>query len=70
MAVTLFDGTLETMDVQELARDLGVHPYTIHGYIRQGALRARRIGHRYIISREAFSDFLNGERTTAGMAVA
>ena len=54
-----FEGKLEIMDVDTLARQLNVHKVTLLRKIRKGKLYAQRIGRGYWISRDALRAFLD-----------
>lgn len=50
----------DVMDVQEVADYLGLHPKTVCAYIREGKIRAIRLGRYYRIRRQWLFDFLEG----------
>jgi len=41
-----------------VAKSLGVNVQTVRHYIRQGELRAARVGKRYVVTQEDIDDFL------------
>jgi excisionase family DNA binding protein len=52
-------GIKAAYSVSEAAALLGLHPGTVSGFIKNGELRAARLGHRTIrITHEALMDFL------------
>jgi len=57
----LFNGQIELLSVDDIAKALGVHNVTILRYIRSGKLKARKIGRGYYISKENFEKFVNLE---------
>ena len=59
--VQCFNGEFELHKAEDLAKELGVHIATIRRYIKQGKLKARRIGHNYMVSKESFRDFIEGK---------
>ena len=46
---------------QQAARAIGVSKPTLDELIKQGAIRARRVGKRVLIERESLVEFLRGE---------
>jgi excisionase family DNA binding protein len=61
------DGGL--MSIDQVAEQLGLHVRTVRRYVRDGRLRAARIGKQYRVSREAL-DALTGETNVAAVAAA
>lgn len=55
-----FNGEIELLGVEDIAKELDVHRVTIRRYIRSGKLRARKIGKCWYISKERFREFVNG----------
>lgn len=55
-----FNGEIELLEVEDVAKELGVHQVTIRRYIRGGRLKATKIGKRWYISKERFIEFVNG----------
>jgi len=53
-------GSLSLFDIQELADRFGVHPVTITGLIRDGTLKAKRMGRKYFISEKSLEDYFHG----------
>ncbi|MER5350172.1 helix-turn-helix domain-containing protein [Kitasatospora sp. NPDC002551] len=47
----------EYFSVEQVAELLGLHVRTVRGYVRDGRLRAVRIGKQYRIARRDFEDF-------------
>lgn len=56
-----FGGEIELLRVEDIAKVLKVHNATIRRYIKTGRLKAQRIGKRYFITKERFSEFVNGK---------
>lgn len=54
-----FDGKLEIIDVNSLAKKLDIHKVTLLRKIRQGKLCAQRIGRSYWVSKDALKAFLD-----------
>jgi excisionase family DNA binding protein len=55
------------LDVPEVAGTLGVHPLTVRRLIRNGELRAVRIGRRVVVPVAALDQFLESRpAATAG----
>ena len=54
-----FDGKVEIMDVESLARQLDIHKVTLLRKIRQKKLCAQRIGRSYWVSKDALKAFLD-----------
>ena len=46
------------MNTYHVAKSLGVNVQTVRHYIRQGELRAARVGKRYVVTQEDIDDFL------------
>jgi excisionase family DNA binding protein len=44
--------------IQEIAAALRVTPQTVRGYVKQGRLKAQRIGRPLLIPEESLRDFL------------
>ena len=51
------------LKVEDIARELDLHVNTVRGWIRDGKLKATRVGRDYRIKREDYEKFLQ-ERTT------
>lgn len=47
--------------VQEIAEILGISRKTIHKYVRQGDIKAIRLGNQLRITEQAFIDFLESK---------
>ncbi|MEV0189658.1 helix-turn-helix domain-containing protein [Kitasatospora purpeofusca] len=50
----------EYFSVEQVAELLGLHVRTVRGYVRDGRLRATRIGKQYRIARRDFDSFAGG----------
>jgi excisionase family DNA binding protein len=55
--------TTEWLTVEQIARELGVHPETIREYIRDGLLNAVQLKRSYRIRRLDYEDFLQRRET-------
>jgi len=62
--VKLFSGELELFKVEDIAKELDVNMETIRRYIRQGKLKAQKIGRRYYVSKDNLKAFANGGTPT------
>ena len=51
----------EFYSVEEVATILDLHPKTVRRFIREGKLKARKIGRAWKISRESFKEYAHGE---------
>ncbi|WP_327683564.1 helix-turn-helix domain-containing protein [Kitasatospora sp. NBC_00458] len=51
----------EYYSVEQVAELLGLHVRTVRGYVRDGRLRATRIGKQYRIARRDFESFTGAE---------
>lgn len=51
---------VDFLKLRDLALELEVHPTTIRRYIDQGKIDAVKVGKCYVISKENFEKFLNG----------
>jgi excisionase family DNA binding protein len=49
---------IDFLTVQETAKALGVTPQTVRTYIKQGRLKANRIGRPLLIMEESLKDFV------------
>lgn len=61
MTSKLFNGEIELLKVNDLAKSLSVHPGTILRYIREKKLPARKIGRSYFVSKENFKKYIDGK---------
>lgn len=52
----------QTLTVPELAEILGWHEETVYQHLRSGRIPARRMGRRYLISRDRITEWLRDER--------
>jgi len=50
---------LQLYTLKQIADRLGCTTRTLCNHVRAGRLRARRIGRRYLVTRESLLDFLN-----------
>lgn len=53
---------VETYTVEQVAEQLGVSVRTIREYVREGKIKAVKVGNKYIISEDNFRDFVNGKQ--------
>ncbi len=53
----------EWLTVEQIAKELGVHPDTIREYIRDGSLVAVQLKRTYRVRREDYEEFLRQRRT-------
>lgn len=51
------------LTVEQVAKDLQVHWQTVLNYIKNGKLKAIKLGKGYRISQKAFSEFVKKSRT-------
>lgn len=51
--------------VEEVAQSLKMNSRTIREYIRNGELKATRIGRKYVITQENYETFLSNDHTTS-----
>jgi len=58
-SVKLFRGEIELLKVEDIAAALDANIETIRRYIRQGKLKAQKIGRRYYVSKDNLKDFVN-----------
>jgi excisionase family DNA binding protein len=54
--------SVEWLSVDDIAKELNIHPDTVRGWIRERKLRATKLGRDYRIRREDLDKFLR-ERT-------
>lgn len=50
------------LNTYHVAKSLGVNVQTVRHYIRQGELRAARVGKRYVVTQEDVDDFLESRK--------
>ena len=62
MVKKLFNGEIELMPLDVLAKRLGIHIVTIRRYVRQGKLNARKIGRSYYVSKDSLKNFANATK--------
>ncbi len=54
----------EWLSVEAIAKELGVHPDTVRGWIRTKKLRAFKFGRDYRVKREDYDKFVRDRATT------
>ena len=52
---------IQLYTVDEIAKILQAHPVTIRRYIREGKIKAQKIGKRYYVTKENLKAFVSGE---------
>lgn len=52
---------IKLYSVNELSKELSVTSFSIRSYIRQGKLRAQKIGGRWYVAEENLQQFLKGD---------
>ena len=62
MVKKFFNGEIELMPLDVLAQKLGIHIVTIRRYVRQGKLKARKIGRSYYVSKDSLKGFVDGTK--------
>jgi excisionase family DNA binding protein len=62
MIKKFFNGDIELMSLDILAKKLEIHIVTLRRYVREKKLKARKIGRRYYVSRDSLKDFVNGTK--------
>ena len=60
-SVKFFSGEIELLRVADIARTLKTCEKTIRTYIRDGKLKARKIGKRWYVTKEKFREFVEGK---------
>lgn len=58
------------LSAQQVADRLGVHPRTVHRYVREGRLAASKVGNRYRISPTEVRAFLGGDADSSTLEAA
>lgn len=53
--------TQEAYNVKQVAEKLGVRIEAIRRYIKNGQLKAVKVGNKYIVSEDNYNDFINGK---------
>ncbi len=64
MPIKVADMTL--YDIPELSKTLKVTPLTLRNYIKQGKLRGRKVGRRWLVTEESLRDYLNARPEKEG----
>jgi len=62
--IKLMGGEIELLKVEDLAKALNCNMETIRRYIRQGKIKAQKIGRRYYVSKDNLKTFANGGTPT------
>jgi len=60
MPAKFFNGEIELLKIEDIAEGTGICTETVRRYIRQGKIKARKIGRRYYVSKDSFKEFVNG----------
>jgi len=50
-------GELKLYSLKELSKSLGITSFTLRTYIRQGKLRARKMGTKWLVTEDALKDY-------------
>ena len=58
--VKFFNGEIELLKAEDVAKVIGCNTETIRRYIRTGKIKAQKIGRRYYVSKDNFKAFANG----------
>lgn len=53
--------TQQFYDVKQVSEKLGVRVEAIRRYIKNGRLKAVKVGNKYIVSEDNYNDFINGK---------
>lgn len=54
-------GSITVYDLPEIAQKLRLHLDTLRRYVREGRLRATKIGKTYLVAEENLKEFLTGK---------
>ena len=57
------------LTVDEISKQMRVHPMTVYRLIKSGQLTAARMGRAYRIKREDFDEYLKGRQEDAGARI-
>lgn len=58
--ITLYRGEVEMSNVDKIAEKFGCNKETIRRYIRQGRIKAQKIGRSFYVSKASLIEFTNG----------
>lgn len=53
-------GGIKLFMVQDLSRLLSLTPQTVRKYLKDGKIKAKKVGIRYMVTEENLKNFLNG----------
>ena len=56
-------GDIKLYDVQEIAKAFDMTPQSVRKYLKEGRIKARKVGTRWYATEEAIREFLLGEQT-------
>lgn len=54
-------GNQKAYDIQETAELINLTPQSVRNYVKQGKIKAQRVGIRYYIAEENIQSFLRGD---------
>ena len=57
-------GELKLYSLKEVSKILGITTFTLRTYIRQGRLRARKMGTKWLITEDALREYFRDTRET------
>ncbi len=56
----IFKDENELFILEDVAKELNIHIVTAQRYVREGKLKATKVGRRYLISKKNLVEFING----------
>lgn len=59
-------GEQKAYDIQETAELINLSPQSVRSYIKQGKLKAQKVGTRYYVAEENIQSFLRGDSKENG----
>jgi excisionase family DNA binding protein len=59
--ITLSEQEIVLYDLQEVAEKINTSTRTLYDYIRDGKIRATKIGKKWMISEQSLIDYFNGK---------
>ena len=54
-------GDIKFYDVQEIAKAFDMTPQSVRKYLKEGRIKAQKVGTKWLVSEEAIREFLMGE---------
>ena len=59
-------GEIKLYSLKELSKTLGITTFTLRSYIREGKLRARKMGTKWLITEDALKEYFGNAQAKKG----